>query len=389
MTPRRLAGAVALLVMVLLVYVAVPYARATSLIVRAANLGGPVEALLKTEAHTVTTHPPHTVPTRHGNVPAQFYTPAGGFRRTVLLIPGIHSMGIEEPRLRSLAHELAATGVNVMTMALPDLQAYLITPQTTDVIEDTVLWMTRQPDLAPDGHIGIVGVSFAGGLSVVAASRPSIRDKLAFVLSFGGYADLPRVMRYLATGEEETVGALHAPPPHDYGVAVILYALADRGMVPPEQVKPLRDGIRTFLLASQQAMVDRDLSDRTFAQARAYGKTLPEPARSLMKDVNDRAIHKLGPILVPYLHQLGADSPALSADRDTGVPSAPIYLLHGEEDNVIPAVETALLAENLRARGADVHVLMSNLITHASVNHAAAATEAIKLVAFWASVLRQ
>jgi dienelactone hydrolase len=376
-------------VLLLLVYVAVPYARATSLIVRAANLGGPVEAIANHEARHITIRPPHLVPTRHGEVRAQFYTPDGGFRRTVLLIPGIHSMGIEEPRLRGLAADLAATGVNVMTMALPDLQAYVVSPRSTDVIEDTVLWMTHQHDIAPDGLIGVVGVSFAGGLSLVAASRPSIADKLAFVLSFGGYADLPRVMRYLATGDEESVGALHAPPPHDYGVAVILYALANRGIVPADQVGRLRDGIRTFLLASQQAMVDRDLSERTFSQAREYAKTLPEPARTLMTYVNDRAVHKLGPILVPYLHQLDADSPALSADRDASVPRAPIYLLHGEEDNVIPAVESALLAEHLRARGVNVHLLMSNLITHAQVNHAAAATEAVNLVTFWASVLRQ
>jgi acetyl esterase/lipase len=196
-------------------------------------------------------------------------------------------------------------------------------------------------------------------------------------------------MRYLATGDEESVGGLHAPPPHDYGVAVILYALANRGIVPADQVAPLQHGIRTFLLASQQAMVDRDLSDRTFAQAREYAKSLPEPARTLMTYVNDRAVRDLGRILVPYLHQLDAESPALSADRDASVPRAPIYLLHGEEDNVIPAVESALLAEHLRARGANVHLLMSNLITHAQVNHGAAATEAINLVSFWASVLRQ
>jgi dienelactone hydrolase len=389
MTFRRVAGVLLLLALVLLVYMAVPYARATSLIIRAANLGGTAQAIATREARHVVTHPPSTVPTRHGDVAAQFYTPDGGFTRTVLLIPGIHSMGIEEPRLRSLAHELAATGVNVVTMALPDLQAYRITPRTTDVIEDAVLWATRQHDLAPDGRIGLIGVSFAGGLSIVAASRPSLRHRLAFVLSFGGYADLSRVVRYLATGEEAHVGAMTVPPPHDYGVAVILYAIADRGIVPHAQAQPLRDGIRTFLLASQQAMVDRALSERTFQQAREYAKTLPEPARALMDDVNARAVKTLGPILVPYLHQMEAESPALSADRDTGVPDAPIYLLHGEEDNVIPAVESVLLARNLRARGADVHLLMSNLVTHASVNHAAATTEAIKLIGFWASVLRR
>ena len=43
-------------------------------------------------------------------------------------------------------------------------------------------WMSKRPDLAPDGRVGIVGISFAGGLSISAASRPAIRDKVAFVL---------------------------------------------------------------------------------------------------------------------------------------------------------------------------------------------------------------
>ena len=51
-----------------------------------------------------------------------------------------------------------------MTMALPDLQHYQLTVRSTDVIEDVASWMAKQPDLAPDGRIGIVGISFAGGL---------------------------------------------------------------------------------------------------------------------------------------------------------------------------------------------------------------------------------
>ena len=92
-----------------------------------------------------------------------------------------------------------------------------------------------------------MGISFAGGLSVVAAGRPSIRDRLAFVYSFGGHGDLPRVLRYLCTGLEpakpdDPPGApVRVRPPHDYRVAVILVGIADR-MVPPEQVKPLRRG---------------------------------------------------------------------------------------------------------------------------------------------------
>src|SRR5256885_5256491 len=147
-------------------YLAVPYVRAASLFVRVAHLGGPVEQFAAQHAHTVTILPPHAVATRNGDVPAQFYRPGGSFSRSVLLIPGIHSMGINEPRLTALAKDLAGSGVMVMTLALPDLMRYQLTVRSTDVIEDGVAWMAKQPDLAPHGRVGLIGISFAGGMSV-------------------------------------------------------------------------------------------------------------------------------------------------------------------------------------------------------------------------------
>src|SRR5262245_48926347 len=160
------------LIAAVLIYVGAPYVRAGSLFLRAAHVGGQLEQFATKHAYSVTVSPRQMVPTRRGDVPIRFYVPEGNPSRTILLIPGIHSMGIDEPRLTALAHDLAGSGMRVMTMALPDLQRYQITPQSTDVIEDTVSWMVQQPGLAPDGRVGIVGISFAGGLSVVAAGRP-------------------------------------------------------------------------------------------------------------------------------------------------------------------------------------------------------------------------
>jgi dienelactone hydrolase len=369
-------------------YVAAPYVRAGSLIVRAADFGGRVEAVANAGARDVEVRAPHLVATRGGGVPARFYEPSGRVSRTVLLVPGIHSMGIEEPRLRALAVDLAGTGVRVMTLALPDLQRYHVTPESSGIIEDAVAWMARQPELAPDGRVGIIGISFAGGLSIVAAGRDSIRDKVAFVVSFGGHGDLPRVLRYLATGEAPRVEGLVTHPPHDYGVTVILYGLADR-VVPPAQAEPLREAVRTFLLASQLTLVDMNEANATFAKARDMAKALPEPAATYLAYVNDRNVKKLGPALAPYLETLHADAASGSPQRAPSVPSAPVYLLHGDDDTVIPAAESAILGEYLRERGVEVHVLLSGLITHAEVDRTAAAMDTWKLVSFWAGVLRQ
>ncbi len=93
-----------------------------------------------------------------------------------------------------------------------------------------------------------------------------------------------------------------------------------------------------------------------------------------MRYVNDRNTKALGAELLPVLDRIDAYPPALSAEQSPP-PAAPVYLLHGTDDTVIPAVETRLLAQSLRARGTPVHPLLSGLITHAEVDKSAAAGE--------------
>lgn len=371
------------------------YARGLSLVVRAAHLDGWLKTAADAEARRWTAEPATTIPTRHGAIPARLYRPDGTIRRTAVLTPGVHAMGIEEPRLRGLAGDLAASGVAILTIALPDLVRYRFTPESVDQIEDAAGWVASQPALAPDGTVGLMGISFAGGLSVVAGGRPAVRDKVAYVFSFGGHGDLRRVLRYLCTGLEPL--APDAPPatsphfraPHDYGVAVILLGLADR-MVPPDQVAPLKRGLETFLTASQLTLVDMGQATATFKQSQAIAAALPEPSRTLMRYVNERNTRALGAELVPVLDRIGAEEypPALSAEQSPA-PTAPVYLLHGTDDTVIPAVETRLLTQSLRSRGTSVHPMLSGLITHAEVDKGAALGETLRLVSFWTSLLRE
>ena len=381
-------------------FTAGPYVSAAAFIARAADLPGAPATLAAWTASRVTAPTDAIVPTRYGDVPARVYRPANGFSRTIVLVPGVHRDGIDEARLVGLAQDLAETGYGVLTVASPDLQRYRITPLVTDVIEDAVAWASGQRELAPDGRVGVLGVSFSGGLSIVAAGRERIRDRVAFLLSFGGHGNLARVMHYLCSGE--VVGDLAAArssrvvagaenvevhPPHDYGVAVVLLTMAER-LVPPEQVGPLMAGIEGFLLAASLDMVDKPRAAAEFTRMRTYAETLPEPSQTLMRWVNDRAVRELGAKLLPVVDAL-ADHPAmpaLSPERAPAAPVAPVYLLHGADDNVIPSIETVLLGEYLQGR-APVTGLLSGLITHAEVNRAPTATEAWRLASFWRQVL--
>ena len=325
------------------------------------------------------------VPTRQGEVAAQLYRPGGRVRRAALLVPGVHSMGIAEPRLTALAQDLAGSGVAVMTMALPDLMGYQITARSADVIEDAVAWMAAQPDLAPDGRVGMVGISFAGGLSIVAAGRPSIRDKVAYVVSFGGHGDLGRVLHYLATGEAVQAPGVVTHPPHDYGVAVILYAAADR-VVPPEQV-------------GRVARRDRHVSAGVAVDAGQHGpgqRHVPEGARhgeGAARAVGDAAHLRQRP------QRQGARPDPRAAPRPRGRsgrvaragadcrPRRRCFCCTATRTSSSRRRNRSCSANYLRSKGVDVHVLLSQIITHAELDRSAAMSESWKLVAFWADVL--
>ncbi len=392
--------ALVVLLFALLAWRTLPYVDAAAFIVRAAGLTeGLPGRLAAARAHATVRIDLPPIATRHGEVPARLYRPAR-ISRTVLLVPGVHMDGIDETRLVGMAEDLAATGYAVVTVAPPDLRRFQITPANTDVIEDAARWITTQPELAPDGLVGLVGISFSGGLSIVAAGRDGLRDKVAFVMSFGGHGDLPRVMRYLTSGRTpqppadptaggSVVGAasMHLLPPHDYGVTVVLLTFADR-VVPADQVEPLRDAILVYLTASSLTLVDMRKAEAEFARARDLATALPEPARSFMTWVNDRAVTELGPRLFAIVDALG-DAPAAGALSPERVPppSAPVFLLHGSEDSVIPPVETLFLATHLRDR-TRVTGLLSGLITHAEVDRSAALGDVWALTRFWRGLMR-
>ena len=356
------------------------YLRGAAFVVRAAGMHGAARTVADWEAQDVTEER-LSVPWRSGTLPARKYLPRRISGRVFLLVPGVHASGVDEPRLIGFARDLAAMGHPVITVGPPDLARYSISPQVTDAIEDAGAWLSQQKDLAPDGRIGMMGISFAGGLSIVAAGRPSLANKVALVLSLGGHGELPRTMRYLCTGIEPDG---QQRPPHDYGVVIILLGVADR-VVPPDQVAGLQKGVLMFLEASRLDLVDKAQSMAEFQRAREYATTLPEPSRTMMNYVNDRDVAHLGPILLPHVAELGGDpslSPAMAPP-----PAAPVYLLHGAGDNVIPAAETLALAATLTAHGVATHALVTPLITHAEVDRAATAADAWALVGFWSDVL--
>jgi pimeloyl-ACP methyl ester carboxylesterase len=333
------------------------------------------------------------VPTRHGPVAVRIYRPAphaGWFGRigggaepqTAVVFPGVHGGGVDEARLVRFCGRLAAFGVTVACAPLPELREFRITSRSTDQIEDITVWVSDTVAPAAARRVALVGVSFGGGLALAAAGRPALAARVQTAISIGGHGDLARTLRYLCTGRLPD-GTLR--PPHDYGLAVVAYAAVDL-LVPPDQARALEHGIRTFLEASLDESPGQPTGARLLAQARTEAAALPEPARSLLTMVTERDRAGLGRRLEPFVDRLAAD-PALSPERSP-VTRAPVFLLHGLDDNVIPSTETPLLADFYVRQGhPQVRWLLTPLISHAHLTTSPRAADAWRLVRFWADVL--
>lgn len=371
-----------------------PRLASLAFIIRVAKQEGVWARLARLAAHKIHEGPIVAIPTRHGPVETRLYRPDRSARRTTILVPGVHMDGVHEERLVGLARELAASGLQVLTVAPPDLARYRLTTNSTDELEDAIAWAAGQAGLAPDGRVGIMAFSFSGGLALVAAGRLAVRDRIAFVLSFGGHGDLLRVLRYLCRGTTDPVDekaralaeggeSIHIPTPHDYGVVVALLNLADR-VVPAEQAAGLEEAILLFLQASSIDRLDPSKAAAVFEHARQLGEALPEPARTLMGYVNQRDVGKLGQALTPLL--AGLVLPASLSPEQSPPATAPVFLLHGADDSVVPASEMLSLVRTLQGT-TKVRAFASRLVTHAEANRGAALAEMWGLSSFWQDLL--
>ena len=106
-----------------------------------------------------------------------------------------------------------------MRLELKDLTEYHVTPETVDDIGTDAAYFLRRRS---GKRVGVIGLSFAGGLALIAASRPEYADHMGFVLAVGSHDSMSRVAKFFASnllvrpdGTQEHFQA------HEYGVLIL------------------------------------------------------------------------------------------------------------------------------------------------------------------------
>ena len=310
-------------------------------------------------------------------VPARVYRAAAGRwprneQPGIVLCHGIHRLGIDEPRLVRFASALAASGVHVLTPRIEALTDYRIdaaSVPTIDVASRTLAARLGRP------RVGVMGFSFAGGLSLVAASRPETSAAIGLVVAVGAHDELARVTRFFAEGKSP---APSGPPlsmrPHEYGPLVLAYGRPDR-FFSTSDVPIAREAMRLKLW---------ERHDEAIARA----KELSPEGRERFEQLTTGDRSKLAPILVALADENGSTFREASPHGKLDGLRVPVFLLHGAGDSVIPPTETEWLAsevppEDLRES------LVSPVIQHVELHGEPSLRERFQVVHFLSSVLTE
>ncbi|MDF3064860.1 MAG: hypothetical protein K0R38_461 [Polyangiaceae bacterium] len=341
------------------------HVRAAEFLQRLAQKDSPPSAQLQTEDVTIAG--------RNGPIRARLYFRAGAPRAPGIVVAhGVHYRGIEEGRLVPFARALAESGLTVLTPELRDIADYRITASGVDVIQDSVRYLASRYDRVVGDKVSLLGFSFAGGLSLVAAQDARTARLLKSVTSVGGHYDLRRVLRFLVHDEIETPRGVVHQKAHDYGLVVLVYGNLEQ-FVPAVDMAVMREGFKQWLHEDLKA-----------ARAAAQGRTTAE-ADHLWQLLEKQRLQELAPELDRLLDNQRAELSRLSARGHLGSLSVPVYLLHGSHDSVIPASETD--AANLELAGADHQALISPLLEHVEVSKTAGLGDKLALLSFMAKLL--
>jgi dienelactone hydrolase len=309
--------------------------------------------------------------TTAGVVRARLYLPQQ--RRDapgMIVLHGVHHQGIDEPRLRNFAVAMASCGLQVLTPELPGIKDYHIDYNSVKVIDQSARWFAQRT-AAP---VGVMGLSFSGGLALVAAADPEYKPDFKFVLAVGSQDSMEHVATYYLTGREvRPDGTAEQLTPHEYGPLVLEYEHLE-DFVAEQDEAAIRPVLQQHLYEDKTA--EALAEDRLNARQKGEASQLMDSSSALTKAMLASSAKK-------HLREMDA----LSPDGKLQTMTTPVYLLHGREDNIIPSAETMWMAGELPSSTLK-EVLISPVLSHLNMDGSRPSlVDEWKIVHFFAIVM--
>jgi pimeloyl-ACP methyl ester carboxylesterase len=265
---------------------------------------------------------------------ADLYLPEQARRGTLVLVHGFTEDGRRDPRLVDFANTLARAGFRVLVPELDGLRDLSISTREAEAIADAVRYATGPDGPAEGGSTALAAISFAVGPALVAAMEDDTRDQVSFVISVGGYYDLPDMLRYVTTGHDRGGAGSGAPPPQR-GARWATLLSQSHWLDDPQEGAALKTIARRRMEDGGAYVVDQ------LRELGPQGRTLYSLVMNRDPDHVEQLLGKLPPRLLEELQAL--DLARLDLDRL----KAKVVMIHGPDDRVIPVSHSHRLRDAL------------------------------------------
>jgi pimeloyl-ACP methyl ester carboxylesterase len=261
------------------------------------------------------------------------YSPRQPPKGLVVAVHGLTPHGSRDVRLVHFARCLARMRVACATPVLPGLVSCGWRAEDLDALTAATLDAAEAVGCAP----GLVGFSFGGGYSLLAASRSPLAEHVRFVVAFGAHHSLPAVFESYRAERQATTRSAAGWDDWIY----LNLALGVAGL--PE---PLRGEAHALLLRFCHGATAEE-------KRRFYDQHLTDV------DPVDACLRQLDPQLLERLSPAGK----------LGGLRATVSLVHDEQDHLVPVTQLEPLQREVTAVvGADrCRVLATTLLSQALV----------------------
>jgi acetyl esterase/lipase len=249
-------------------------------------------------------------------ITADVYAGAGS-HAPLLFVHGVNESGKDSPDVRPIAEALAGSGFRVMVPDFVRLKRQNATPAD---IDDMVAIIQSQ-----ESDVGILCASYGCGPALIAATRPEVRDRVRFVVTFGAYFDLKETLRSIITG-----------PPSALAYSKWIYLAGNVDLAESEA-----DRQRLLAIAAERQSPDKP---------KLTAGNLGPVATAMLDLVESRTVTEFD-IRLRKLPALQDRIERLSPSRYISGLRADLIVVHLRSDPAIPSSESLRLAEAAKLHG--------------------------------------
>jgi pimeloyl-ACP methyl ester carboxylesterase len=269
-----------------------------------------------------------------GDAVADLYRNSERPRGAVVVVPGLTPHGKDDPRLVAFVKSLARAQLLVLVPDIANTRALKVSAGDSADIADAVEELAQRFA----GSVGLVAISYAVGPALLAAAETPAGRHLRFVVAIGGYYDIEAAIGFVTTGiYREADGSWRRGAPNEFGKFVFLRSNADRIADP---------AVRARLIA----IAERRLADPAADMSDLAARLGPQ-GRAVYELIDNRDPQRVGELIARLPEPILRELRALDLKtRNLAAIAVPVFLVHGADDPIIPAGESAKLAAALADR---------------------------------------